>query len=222
MKQCKYCKIEVDTTNDFCPLCFNHLDDVSDKSDGLYTLRQKNETTNITRNFLIKLFVFLSICVIATCVIVNEFTHPETPWFWVVAFSVIYIWVLICHTILSKQPAFLKVLLQIISLMLLLYSAEKISIETWVLPYVYPSMSLAILFVLVMILFVSSKRSDYLLGFSVIVLLLTIVSLLITLLTDYYKLLNFINIVLCILAFIGFYIFGWQAIKEDIRKKWHL
>ena len=222
MKQCKYCKIEVDTTNDFCPLCFNHLDEGCDKSEGLYSLRQKNETTNITNNFLIKFFIFLSICAITTCVIINLHTHPETPWFWVVTCGILYIWVLVCHTILSKQPAFLKILLQIISIMLLLHFTEKISIETWVLPYVYPSISLTILFVLIMILSISSKRNGYVLGFSVIIMILTIVSLLITLLTDYYELLNFINIVLCLLTLIGLFMFGWNAIKEDILKKWHL
>ena len=51
MKHCKYCNIDVDTSNDFCPLCFNHLEEVNSSYEQFYTPRLKNETADRKKHF---------------------------------------------------------------------------------------------------------------------------------------------------------------------------
>ena len=166
---------------------------------------------------------FFTICAISCCVIINLLVTPDLPWFWIVVFGLLYVWVLVAHTILSNQSAFKKTFLQIVSILLLLYFAENISFSRWLIPYVFPSISLTAIFVLLMILFISKKRAEYVFGFSVIILLLAVLSALIIIfgLTEY-MLLNMINLIISSMTLVGNFIFGLKAIKEDLFKKLHL
>ncbi len=224
MKYCKYCKIKVDTANDFCPICFNHIEEIDNKYDQLYSQRLKNETSDKLRFFLSKLFLFLSICAITVCFFVNYMVNPQTQWFWIVCFGILYVWVLVAHTIMSRRSFFAKVLLQVVSVIVLLYFTEKVSPDhEWLLQYVYPAISYVVVVVLLMLLGIDRNRANNIFGFSVIIALLGTGSLVMLLLHALsYTLLNFINCILCSLTLLGLLIFGYGAIKQDLSKKLHL
>lgn len=224
MKYCKYCKAKIDTTNDFCPLCFNHLTQTDGEYSQLYTPRLVNETTNITKRFLTKLFLFLTICAITVCFFVNYLTDFSVRWFWVVTFGIIYVWVLIAHTIMSRQSAFKKVLLQLITIIVLLFFTERVSTtQNWLLQYVYPSISFTVVFVTSMILFIGHKRNENISGFLLIVLMMGIISLLFIIFNLVeFKLLNFINTIVCALTVLGLLVFGMASIRQDLSKKFHI
>ena len=95
MKKCKYCNIKVDTDKNFCPICFNRLEPENDECTSLYTMRTDNPTESKKSSFITKLFVFLTICSIVTCVLVNMLTTPDNRWFWLVVFGELYVWILI-------------------------------------------------------------------------------------------------------------------------------
>lgn len=224
MKWCKYCKAEVDTEKNFCPVCFNHLEVKNDESECLFTLRDKNETTVKTSVFLVKLFVFLSLIAIIACVAVNYLIDKKIEWSLVVIFGICYLWVLVAHTILSRRSVFRKIFLQVISIVALLYFTEKLSVSSWLFPYVYPSISLCVAFVLPMVSFISGKRAEFCAGFTLVLLLLCLGSLVILLvgLDKTFRLLNFINILVCTVTTLGYLLFGFNAIKSELSKKWHL
>ena len=223
MKRCKYCNITVDTDKNYCPVCFNRLEPIDDKSTSLYTMRTENETTKIKSTFLTRLFVFLTICSIVVCVLVNLLTAPQNRWFYLVVFGELYVWILIKHTILSKRSLFKKLSLQIISLIIVLYFAEKLSISNWLVPYVYPSVSLGAFLALTLILLISPKRGEYLIGFLVIALLLGILSLVfIIIFPKEFLILNIVNLSVSGVSIVGYFLFGFNAIKSEFYKKWHL
>lgn len=224
MKYCKYCKIKVDTANDFCPICFNHIEEIDNKYDQLYSQRLKNETSDKLRFFLSKLFLFLSICAITVCFFVNYMVNPQTQWFWIVCFGILYVWVLVAHTIMSRRSFFAKVMLQVVSVIVLLYFTEKVSPDhEWLLQYVYPAISYVVVVVLLMLLGIDRNRANNIFGFSVIIALLGTGSLVMLLLHALsYTLLNFINCILCSLTLLGLLIFGYGSIKQDLSKKLHL
>lgn len=223
MKRCKYCNVDVDTEKSFCPVCFNHLETISEQSDCLYTPRTKNETTAKTGLFLTKLFLFISIVAIAVCTTVNYMTTPSVGWFWLVVWGIIYLWVLVAHTILSKRSAFRKIVLQVVTIVVLLYFAEKLSLRLWLISYVYPGIGLCVIVVLSMISFISEKRSKLCLGFSLVIFLLGMGSLIILLSGwDKFALLNKINLITCAVVLLGYILFGFTSMKNEIIKKWHL
>ncbi|MBO4573202.1 MAG: hypothetical protein J5762_05520 [Clostridia bacterium] len=224
MKKCRYCNVEVDSDKNFCPICFNRTDNLDDRSTGLYTLRKHNETKIKSSWFLTKLFFFLTICTLTASVMVNVLVTPKSMWSPLVVFGELYIWVLIAHTIMSKRSLFEKVFLQVVVILLILIFAEKLSISDWLIPYVYPSMSLAVVTTLSLILIISSKRGEYFIGFTVIAFLLSIGSLVFILfsLTGEFKLLNYISLAVGFSAVFGYVLFGFDSIKYELGKKWHL
>lgn len=224
MKHCKYCHIEVDTNNDFCPLCFNHLSETDSSFDQLYSKRFTNETTDRKKLFISKLFLFLTICVITACFFINYLVNFEVKWFLVVTFGILYVWVLVAHTIMTKRSAFKKILLQIISIIALLYFTERVSEpQDWLLPYVYPSISFTAVFALLMILFIDKNRSRKVLGFSVLILLMLVGSIVIMIFNiAQFKLLNFLNCVICGLTLVGLFVFASNSIKHELSKRFHL
>lgn len=225
MKYCKYCKTKIDTSNDFCPLCFNNVEEIDGNLDRLYTPRRSNDLEDRRKQFITKLFVFLSISAIIICFFVNFLVNFDVQWCLVVTFGILYVWVLVAHTIMSRQSAFKKIFLQLISIIVLLYFSERISKNTdWLLKYVYPAISFAVIFVLSMILFIGKNRSVNTLGFTVIISLLGICSVLLIAFgaVDDFKLLNRINYLLCGLTVLGFLIFGMRSIKQELSKKLHL
>lgn len=223
MKRCKYCNAEVDTEKTFCPLCFNHLEGSAESAEGLYTLREKNETSARTSLFLVKLFLFLSFVTVVVCTVVNILTEPKIGWFWVVIWGIVYLWVLIAHTILSKRSAFRKVFLQVLTIVVLLYFAEKLSLRSWLFSYVYPGIGLAVITVLAMVSFISEKRGELCLGFAITILLLGAGSIAILIFNAAsFKLLNVINVISSFVALIGYILFGFGAMKNEFAKKWHL
>ena len=224
MKRCRYCKTDVDTDKNFCPVCFNRLESIDDKSTGMYPLRKSNETTIKNSKFLYKLFLFITVCSITSCVLVNVLLTHEPYWFWIVVFGEVYLWITVTHTILSGGSVFSKIFLQIVFILLILFFAERLSISNWLLPYVFPSISLCALFVLALILFISNKRGEYVFGFTVLVTILGTVSVLLIVLklTAGFDILNVINIAACGLSFFGYLLFGFTAMKNDLSKRWHL
>lgn len=225
MKYCKYCKTTIDTTNDFCPLCFNHVEETDSNVDQLYTLRRTNDLEDRRKQFITKLFLFLSVCAIVICFFINYLVNFDVQWCLVVTFGILYVWVLVAHTVMSQQSAFKKILLQIISIIVLLYFTERVSDNhNWLLQYVYPSISFTVVFVLLMILFIGRNRSTNILGFTVIIVLLGIVSI-ILIVFDFvseFTLLNRMNYLLCGLTVLGLLIFGLRSIKQELSKKLHL
>lgn len=223
MKKCKYCNVTVETEKDFCPLCFNHLETIDNDVEPFYRLRKKNETAIITNRFLYKLFSFISLCVVSICFIIDYLTSETINWSLVVLFSVLYVWVLIAYTIISKRSVFKKVFLQLISIFLLLFFIQKLSAIDWFLTYVFPSVSILAVSVTLMLIFIKKNRGEYVIGFLFIHLLLAIASLLILLIKkDTFFLLNMINAIFCFLSFLGILIFGFNALKSELQKKWHL
>ncbi len=224
MKKCRYCKIDVDTDKNFCPICFNRLDNVDETSASIYTLRKRNESRIKNSSFLLKLFLFITVVSMLACVIVNVIVTPQVSWAPVVIFGELYIWVLVKHTIFSHRSVFKKVFLQVLLIILVLVFAERLSISDWLIPYVYPSFALAVVAALTTVLLVSPKRSEFVFGFTIIVILMTIVSsvFLIFKFTERYKLLNFLNVAISLATVFGYVLFGFDSIKYELSKKWHL
>ncbi len=223
MKSCKYCNVTVETEKDFCPLCFNKLIDDGNEVEIFYPQNLNEKPAKKPTKFLYKLFLFITLCALAICAVINYLTTPDVLWSVVVGCGLLYVWVLVAHTILSKQSVFKKVLLQILSILLLLFFTEKLSDSLWLFAYVYPSVSLGVIITTLMMLFIKSNRSEYLIGFSFIYLLMDILSILILIFyRNSFYLLNLINVIFCSFAFIGLLIFGFNAMKAEIAKKWHL
>ena len=224
MKYCKNCKVKIDGERNYCPLCFREVESIDDKtSTPLFSERKTNET-NVQRGlFVTKLFVFMSVCAISICLLVNYFTGFKSLWSLSVVSGITYVWILISHTIISRRGIFEKVLFQLLGIMFILWTSELISVgHTWLPNYVFPSVSLCTICSLLMITFIRKDKS-WILSFLTITFILSVVSLVIMIRQpDEFMLLNLINVVLGGLSVLGYFTFGFNAIKQEFLKNFHL
>lgn len=225
MKYCKHCKVEVDSSENYCPLCYNYLEAEEEDKKGFdyYLGRDKAKSRAVNNNFLLKLFLYLSICVSVICFAVNYFTEKHMLWSPVVFVSILYIWILVLHTIISSRSAFEKIFFQLVGLIALLLMLERISMQAWFLDYVLPSILIATTTVLAMISMISKHKAALITTFFVFYIIFEAVSLVFLLFVrDVYFLLYLIHAVYNGLILFGTLLFGNRIIKNEIAKKAHL
>ena len=213
------------SSENYCPLCYNYLDtEGEEKEDFVYYLeRDASKKRAIGNNFLLKLFLYLSICVTVVCFVINYFTDKHMLWSPVVFVSVLYMWILIMHTIMSSRNAFEKIFFQLVGIIALLLTLERISASAWFLSYVLPAILIATTSVLAMISLISKHKKALITTFFVFYILFEVVSLVFLIfLKDVYFLLYLIHAIYNGLILLGTLLFGGKIIRNEVAKKAHL
>lgn len=223
MKKCEHCLVEVKTKNTNCPLCYRELKGGGKKT-GVepYKMRER-DLYKKSKVFLYKLFLFLSIVITSACVLINLLTKTFPLWSLVVAIAILYCWVLICHTIISKRSIFEKLLLQIGSFMAFLFACEMMAQgDKWMVDYVIPSISMMVVFVLFVLAQVL-KYNKGVFAYFIVTLILTLISGGLLLFgASHYMLLNIIAVVVGGISILGMIIFNGRVLKTEISKKFHV
>ncbi len=224
MKHCNNCNVDVNTESTHCPLCYNNLENKTGKKTApLYDVCDKKPRSDVKSHFVLRLFTLISLVVIVGCVFIN-FLVKGRPWSLIVISSILYLWVLIRHTILSLRNTFEKVFLQLICISFILVSTSFMSVDKgWFLNYVLPSVLCGASLTLLMVLFCSSKRRLYLFSFLIIFLIMIIVGIIFwcTSLATY-NLLYMICVVLNSLIVLGIFLMDFKTVKSEFLKKFHL
>ncbi len=224
MKYCKHCKVKVDSSEKYCPLCYNYLEEQEKETNRFdyYLGRDKNGKGKSNNYFLMKLFLYISICVSVICFVVNYFTDRHMLWSPVVFVSVVYLWILIAHTIISRRSPFEKIFFQLVGLILLMISLERLSMNAWFLDYVLPSILLTASSVMALISLVSGRKKTLVSTFFVYYVLMEAATILIFALADVYKILYLIFSVYNGLILFGTLLFAYRILRADFAKKAHL
>ncbi len=227
MKHCNKCNIDTDSTQKYCPLCFNDLesDNSNSKKSEFYLTRTTTDTTVKTKYFLFRLFLFFSISTMVICAFINFMTYEQSGILWslVVFASLLYVWILVGHNILSDRSIFEKIFFQFVGILGILLSTNAIASGAWLIKYVIPAVALTTAAVLILITLASKRRKDFVSTFFVIYVLLFVMScVMVYAKFDTFKLINQINMLVCGLAILGSLIFGFRILKNDTSKKFHL
>ena len=163
MKYCDKCNVNVNSTLDYCPLCFNKIEG-ENAEPSQYSITKDKPREIIKSHTTRKILFLISLAVVSVCAVINYLTH--TPlWSGIVALSIIYLWVFVRHTIMSDRNTFEKVFLQILSIVTLLLLTNDVSGGGWFLEYVLPALLSFVVITLNMILFISKKRQNFEISF---------------------------------------------------------
>lgn len=227
MKHCNKCNIDTDSKQKYCPLCYNDLESTNTKntSPEFYLTRTTADKTFKTRYFLFKLFLFLTISIGAICAFINFLTYEQSGVLWslIVFASLLYVWILVGHSILSDRSMFEKIFFQFVGILAILLSSNLIAGGDWLIKYVLPSVAITVATVMIMITLITKKRTNYVSTFFVVYILLFVLSLVMVLAKfDTFKLLNQINLCLCGLAIFGTLVFGFKTLRADASRKFHI
>lgn len=224
MKYCELCKAKIDTNSKFCPLCHNALSLESDKdSIELFENKQKIDDKKKSEKIVTKIFAIISIIIVSVCIFIN-ITIKTIPWSVIVTLSVLYLWVMIAHTIISRDTPFKKVLYHLIALIALLIATNIIfGGSAWLTNFVYPGLAMLVTLVLTFILFCSKNRKNMIFSFFCIIVLMLLVSLILLVFNiDTFRLLNNINLMVQCLFIVSYLIFGHKAILSEAGRKFHI
>lgn len=223
MKHCDLCGVEVDTNKNICPLCYNQLVEISKKQTPELYATDTEKQQKKSKILLAKIFFALSLIVVCVTGYINYATKTK-PWSVVVLVGILYLWVTIAHTIISRSTPFKKIFLQIASLSVLLFTTNQIfSSNDWLVCYVYPALACTTGLILAFIVAVSKKRKTYIYSFCSIDFVLGLVSAILLLLKlDSFKLINQINIIFLALCIAMYLIFAGKIIKTEFVRKFHI
>ena len=223
MKKCSKCNVTVNTNYKTCPLCYNELTETKGEVNELFKQRELEPKKPSVKKVLKKLFLFLSIIAIIVCVTINLMVKVFPLWSLLVVLGILYVWILIVHTIISKRNIFEKLFLQIGTIIGLLFACQWISDgRQWMVDYVIPCISMAVMLVL-FILCLRLKNHQGLVSFFIMNIILTLLSgiLLICKVPDF-SLLNIITCIIGCVSFLGVILFSGSALKTEFGKKFHV
>lgn len=225
MKKCEKCNITINTKKKQCPVCFNELEGKLD-NEGIiaYNYTKYTDNTPTSNFFLHRIFFFLTICIMSIVLFINMYTGFDVPWSLVVIVSLIYVWILVRHTIIGNRGSFEKIFFQFFGILGVILTSNYISgSESWFWNYVVPLASITTTTVLTFVLLINKKRSDFVLSFFVMALLMISISLTLILTNvDSFKLINYINLIYTGLFALGILILGSKSLKRALHKNLHL
>ncbi|MBQ8451637.1 MAG: hypothetical protein IJ538_02545 [Clostridia bacterium] len=224
MKHCKLCDLEVKTTSSICPLCYSPLENVEgEETFNPWQSANDIKTEKIKFGLAFKICFFLSLIAISVSIYANVMTRTPA-WSAIVGLSILYVWVLVLHTIKSRDNVFRKAFFNIgIILALLFVTNHVFGTSDWLTSYVYPSLAMLVGLALSINLIASKRRKHYVFSFFCLLLLMLIVSAIILIFKlDPFKVLNQICLIALGLLLGSYLIFAWRTILEETSKKLHL
>ncbi len=232
MKHCHECNIDIDTNRVTCPFCRDILKEINDDTTKMEDY-QKYKETKQNSHTVRKIFIFLSLIAIFVCSLVNGLTFSGSLWSLIVIGGIIYLWVLIRITIMSRQNIALKLFLQAVAIgIILLFIQVQNNNIHWLMPYALPFLMVATTLAITLLIFIKIMRyRDYMLYLIMVALLGIIPIILVFIETTQYlfevdgKLIIWPSIVSCsyaVFTLIGMFLFGDRATKTEFIKRFHV
>ncbi|MCK9574408.1 MAG: DUF6320 domain-containing protein [Clostridia bacterium] len=222
MKFCNICKINVNTTKSYCPLCNQTLKGESDSLPDPFpeNIMPVRKIENLNK----KILLFSMLFVIISLLIVNLVLYNGVFWCIIPIISVLYAWFIIRLGILSKTNTAFKILvLTTILILLLCLIGIVLNDFKWVIEYATPFLLVACSFAIGLIVLI--KRIEWreylfyllsiaILGFAPIVFYYT------KLIVVVWPAL--INALCSALIILGLFLFWSKPLKNEIQKRLHM
>lgn len=225
MKYCERCNVKVDTNNKTCPLCFGELSGESKIDHEVFMPRKEDEKVNKRTAMAVKIFAFISICAAIICVFLNFITKDPVMWSLVVLLAILYLWIFVAHTILSRRSFFEKVFFQVCTILAILFACELIAPpeHSWVLNYVFPSVAIITTLILNLFSLIGGKKYKFLLSCLIIYIIFLVLGIVIVCLhSTWFKILYYIAIIYSVISIAGTFLFGYNIISSEFKKKMHI
>lgn len=225
MKYCPICKVHADTSKDFCPLCHNAMEEKSEKTtpEIFPEYKKSSPRKKSLKALAVKICLILSVVIIATCMFINVQTET-LPWSVTVALVIVYLWVLIAHTIMSHGSTFDKVFFELSAICAFLVSIDLVFSSTrWFTHFVYPSLSIFSSTLLIIILLCRHDKKNWIFSsFCIFFLVLVVSAIFLIFKIDTFKILNIINIIFQLIVMFGYLLFYGKHILTQAARKFHI
>lgn len=221
MKNCVKCHVQVKTTRKTCPLCGQILETITDDDLNIYPHYHSDEKH---LNILLRILLFISILSILVTVLINFLTYSGSLWSVYVILGILYGWILLRLTIMSRTNIAGRLLIQMITTSLVTYGIERVSgDDDWALEYVVPFICIVTMISIVMILLIKKmKFNDYL-----SYLLLSVVISWVPMILYWTRVVKVLwpsitAAAVAVAIVLGMIIFADTATKDELKKRFHI
>lgn len=225
MKRCQKCNVNVNSIRKTCPLCGEILSDGKESSSN-YNLYPRYNFEEKKMNIVLRILLFFSIVTIFVVVLINVLTYRNSQSLWsiYVVMGVVYGWILLRSTILSRRNIAGRLLIQMLTLSAIVIGIEKVSKSSgWALDYVIPFICILTTQAIVIILISKKMRyNDYLL-YLLVAILISFVPIILYW-SGIVKVLwpSICAACVAIITILGMIIFADRATKDELKKRFHL
>lgn len=218
---CKNCHVELGEHLKKCPLCLRRID-AANQSD-LYPDYDYNDAI---KSLKMKVFIFLTITFTSLCTLINVLTYKAAPVLWsvYVVSIVLYLWVLIGHTIISERNIGSKIHMQIFALSLLFFILDfNAGFERWSVNLVIPLIILLGTFLISLKMASEKMFVNAYLGYVMSIIVLGFIPILLytfRVSTLFWP--SSVVTLFSVLAIIGVYMFADKIFKAEFKRRFHL
>ena len=224
MSKCSSCGVIVHAVHPRCPLCQRHLSTQEVASENIWYPLYENDAIQRSRHFVSRLTDFITITVTSVSMVINLLTTPHTLWSLYVISSVLYVWLLIRHTMLSQAHLGAKIIGQVFGLSGMLVMVNMVEgSQRWSLNYVFPFIVILATLLITIIVLIKKMRWKEYVGFTLAVILLGYLPLLLYLLGISQVLwAAAISALYAFLTLVGMILFSDKSLKNEIIRRFHL
>lgn len=224
MKHCDKCQVDVSTKRQTCPLCGDFLHETEPKKEIL--LNEYPPFVPIVKeyNVLLRIIYFIGFCGIIISALVNFFTYDGVTWVIYVTLGVLYLFILLKNTIMSRKPVARKLIVQMIVLSAILYGVDYYSgFGRWSIDYVIPFLTIGTTLSIIMVVLIKPMRyEDY-----VIYMFLTAFLGFIPLIFYLFQIIDVLwpsisAAGLSLVVIVGMIIFADRKTKNELKKRFHI
>lgn len=224
MKTCDKCKITINTSYEYCPLCHQSLKgNVEDNFSEIYPEQQKfiREILPITK----RIVFFTTFVTILILIITNLLVQNNTIWSLLPIVSIIWFWLLIRIGVFSRSSVAFKMagITVILILLIVFINLNKFSENLWSINYAMPSLLTVCNLAIFTVMWIRRLNYREYLFHSFIVFVLSIVPVILYF-TNVIELAlpSIISFGISSLILLFIVIFYPKAIKEEIKKTFHI
>jgi len=224
MKTCDKCKITINTTYQYCPLCHQSLSgSVEDDFIEIYPEQQQyiREILPITK----RIIFFTTFVTIIILVLLNILVHAETLWSLLPIVSIAWFWLLLRLGVFSRTSvAFRMAGITVILILLIVFiNLNKFSDNLWSINYAMPLLLTACNLAIFTVMWIRRLNYREYLFHSFIVFVLSIIPVILyfTNIIEF-ALPSIITFGISSLILLFIVIFFPKAIKEEIKKTFHI
>ncbi len=223
MKKCSSCGVSVYSTHTKCPLCQRTLPSSGTTPENSWYPSYNEAEIMQPKRFFQRLIAFLTIAIISICAFTNLFVVQDTLWCLYVIPCVLYGWLLIRHTFLSKVHLGAKILVQVLGLTGMLFVLNILEGgECWSVNYVFPFMIIGATFLITVIVLIKKMLWKEFVGFIIALILLGFLPLLLYAIGVSQILWSASTSGLyAFLTFVGIMIFSDKSFKSDMLRRFH-
>lgn len=231
MKYCRKCSISVNTGSKFCPLCSSELalnkpgKTEKGTADSIYVNNEIYPQPDSSKkyNFVFRLFLFLSVAAVSTCLLVNILYYSGMLWSLVVFGAIQLLWAAIVYPLMVKRNMGHMITVDAISVCILLVIIQTTTrTQGWSLDYVIPFLFIAATTAISLIIMIRRmKWREYAMyQFIMMVLgLLPVISAVSGLTRTMWP--SIFSAFYSFLTFMGMFIFADKKYKNELIKRFH-